>query len=92
MSEQMAKYKQHVQIDVSGPEQSIEHRLNDVERRLRSVEQPIWKIEKANEGSWTHCTEGTCRCQAVIKSVSCWRMRLKHIPTDQTIPNNIVQM
>lgn len=73
-------------------ETQLEHRLADVERRLRSVEQPLWKIEVATELTWDRCTEGTCRCETLTKSLSCWRINLKSIPEIQLIPNNIQQM
>ena len=73
-------------------ETQLEHRLSDVERRLRSVEQPLWKIEVATDLTWDRCTEGMCRCETLTKSLSCWRINLKSIPEIQVIPNNIQQM
>lgn len=70
----------------------LETRLLEVERRLRSVEQPIWKIISESEDAWDKCTEGICRCHATIKSLSCWRADMLHLPPLQVIPTNILKM
>lgn len=73
-------------------QRELEVRLLEVERRLRSVEQPIWKILGGSDDAWDKCTEGICRCHATIKSLSCWRSDLLHLPPLQVIPTNIVKM
>lgn len=73
-------------------QRELEVRLLEVERRLRSVEQPIWKIIGESEDAWDKCTEGICRCHATIKSLSCWRADLLHLPPLQVIPTNIMKM
>lgn len=72
----------------------IGKRIADVERRLKSVESSLWIIEKGSTTSWNQCTQGTCRCQPVIKSLSCKLKTIKfnHLPAQQIIPANILQM
>lgn len=72
----------------------IGKRIADVERRLKSVESSLWIIEKGSTGSWNQCTQGVCRCQPVIKSLSCKLNTIKfnHLPAQQIIPTNILQM
>ncbi|XP_063698143.1 leucine-rich repeat-containing protein 15 [Culicoides brevitarsis] len=73
-------------------QRELETRLLEVERRLRSVEQPIWKINSASVDAWDRCTEGICRCHATIKSLSCWRSDLLHLPPLQVIPMNMMKI
>lgn len=70
----------------------LEKRVREIERRLKSIEQPVWKIVDENENSWNHCTEGICRCRPVTKSLSCWKKNLKILSVSQTIPTDIVSM
>lgn len=70
----------------------LEKRVREIERRLKSIEQPVWKIVDENENSWNHCTEGFCRCRPVTKSLSCWKKNLKILSVSQTIPTDILSM
>lgn len=95
-----ANYRQHpadsqeeyLNVQQWERQRELETRLLEVERRLRSVEQPIWKIIGENEDAWDKCTEGICRCHATIKSLSCWRADMLHLPPLQVIPTNIMKM
>jgi hypothetical protein len=84
--------KEHYERIASSRQLSIEQRVREVERRLRSVEQPIWKIVKIDEMAWDCRGEGICRCQAVTKSLSCWRTQLTHLPVVQDVPIDINAM
>lgn len=70
----------------------LEKRVREIERRLKSIEQPVWKIVDENENSWNHCTEGFCRCRPVTKSLSCWKKNLKILSVSQIIPTDILSM
>ena len=70
----------------------MERKLHEVERRLRSIEQPVWKFEKANSRAWDRCTEGDCRCQPVTKTLNCWRMGIESLPQQQILPLNMLRM
>lgn len=69
----------------------IEHRLNLVEQRLRSIEQPLWKLKAGSNKAWELCTEGVCRCDST-KRMSCWRKDLRTLPPNQLVPNDILAM
>ncbi|KAG5682188.1 hypothetical protein PVAND_011556 [Polypedilum vanderplanki] len=83
--------KNQTAIATSAKEFILEQRLADIERRLSSVEQPVWKIVMSSwEKAWDKCTEeGFCRCTPAIKQISCFRLGLKSIPASQSIPNDI---
>lgn len=70
----------------------LEARIADVERRLRSVEQPLWKVVPDTDAAWDKCTESVCRCQPSIKSLSCWRTGINVLPDLLTIPSSIIKM
>ncbi|KAL7032764.1 hypothetical protein ACKWTF_007392 [Chironomus riparius] len=66
-----------------------------IERRLTSVEQPVWKIimGQSLDRAWDRCTEeGFCRCLPVLKQISCWHLGLKNIPSTQSVPNDITHI
>lgn len=72
---------------------NIELRLRSVEERLRSLEQPMWKIERTSKVAWDRCTEGTgCQCDPSTKRISCWRKKLKFLPGNQHLPNDVLAM
>lgn len=73
-------------------QRKLESRIAEVERRLRSVEQPLWKVVEDSEEAWDRCTESVCRCQPSIKSLSCWRTGISVLPDLQVIPNSIIKM
>lgn len=73
-------------------QRQLETRVLEVERRLRSVEQPIWKVISDSEEAWDACTEGICRCQAAIKSLSCWRTGMNALPVLQVVPHTVLKM
>lgn len=79
-------------FDISTSNVFLEKRVREIERRLKSIEQPVWKIIEENDNSWNHCTEGFCRCRPATKSLSCWKKNLKILSVSQTIPTDIVSM
>lgn len=71
----------------------LKRNMKKLERRLSSVEQPIWKISKGELNEWIVCGQGNrCRCLAGTKSLNCWNYRLENVPVMQTIPKDIVNM
>lgn len=70
---------------------AIDRRINEVERRISALEQPLWKISSGGTSSWNTCSEGNlCRCS--IKSLSCWNMNLRAIPLVQIVPNDVLSL
>ncbi|KAH8333357.1 hypothetical protein KR067_006763 [Drosophila pandora] len=65
-------------------------RVRQIESRLRSVEQPVWRLTTGSEIEWNHCTSGVCRCNPDTKSFTCWNTNLKSVPVTQVIPMNMV--
>lgn len=72
--------------------EDLETRLLSVEQRLRSIEEPMWEIGGNDITAWDRCTEGSCRCEPSTGRLSCWRNKLKSLPSRQYIPNDIVAM
>lgn len=66
--------------------------VHQIESRLRSVEQPVWRLALANHLEWNHCTSGGCRCNPDTKTFTCWNSNLKSVPVTQVIPLNMVSM
>ncbi|XP_046393872.1 leucine-rich repeat-containing protein 15-like isoform X2 [Ischnura elegans] len=75
-------------------------KLSSLERRVRSLEQPVWSLSSRRhlewrsrrmEGpvdEWTRCTEGPCRCRPETRTLSCWRQGLGELPPTQFIPED----
>lgn len=85
---------QDTPLDYINRNSIIELRLRSVEERLRTLEQPLWTIEVAGESAWDRCTTcGTvCHCNPLTKILSCWRNKLKFLPTNQHLPNDVFAM
>ncbi|XP_071455546.1 leucine-rich repeat-containing protein 15-like [Hetaerina americana] len=78
----------------------LSDKLNSLERRVRSLEQPVWALSSRKvlevrtrryEGpvdEWTRCTEGPCRCRPETRTLSCWRQGLGELPATQFIPED----
>ncbi|RZC38999.1 leucine-rich repeat-containing protein 15 [Asbolus verrucosus] len=62
-----------------------------LERRLRALEQPVWKISKLNE-RWIECAQGPCKCRPETKSLSCWQQNLPVLPATQILPQDTVSI
>ncbi|CAH2000035.1 unnamed protein product [Acanthoscelides obtectus] len=72
-------------------DQNTNSYLMKLERRLRSLEQPVWEISKANE-RWIDCGKGPCKCRPETKSVTCWQKDLQILPSDQTLPHDVISI
>lgn len=70
----------------------INRRVKDLERRLNSVEQPLWKITRNDSNEWISCHGGVCRCLAGTKSLNCWNNRLRSVPPMQIVPTDVVNL
>ncbi|KAG5864266.1 hypothetical protein JTB14_012519 [Gonioctena quinquepunctata] len=70
-------------------ENSTNSYLVKLERRLRSLEQPVWEISRVNE-RWIDCGKGPCKCRPETKSVICWQNELSTIPPDQLLPHDVI--
>lgn len=79
-------------LDVLAMQRDVESRVKAVERRLRSVEQPVWRLSEGSAIEWNRCTEGHCRCLVVTKSLSCWNSGLRSVPQLQTVPMDTLTM
>lgn len=66
--------------------------VRQIESRLRSVEQPVWRLALGSRSEWNHCTSSACRCNPDTKSFTCWNANLKSVPVTQVIPMNMVSM
>ncbi|CAH1725610.1 unnamed protein product [Aphis gossypii] len=66
----------------------LEARLQRLDRRLRSVEQPVWTIT-SGVSRWKRCNYGPCKCRTETHSVSCWRKDFEEIPPGQTLPYDV---
>ena len=66
--------------------------VRQIESRLRSVEQPVWRLALGSRLEWNHCTSSACRCNPDTKSFTCWNTNLKSVPVTQVIPMNMVSM
>ncbi|KAM7357010.1 uncharacterized protein ACRADG_002539 [Cochliomyia hominivorax] len=66
--------------------------VHQIESRLRSVEQPVWRLALGNRLEWNHCTSGGCRCNPDTKTFTCWNSNLKSVPVTQVIPLNMVSI
>lgn len=63
------------------PLDELDRRVKELERRLTSVEQPLWKIAGSDFTDWNSCSYGSpCRCLTGTKSLNCWNNRLKSVP------------
>ncbi|XP_020298471.1 leucine-rich repeat-containing protein 15-like isoform X2 [Pseudomyrmex gracilis] len=71
--------------------EEMENRLSSLERRLRTVEQPVWQISSKEE-DWEICAEGPCKCVPELKSVSCWRYDLLDLPPTQVVPTDVLRL
>jgi len=65
----------------------IQEFMKQMERRIRSLEQPVWSLEKG-ASRWNRCSEGPCTCTAETRSVTCWRLDLTFLPRSQNIPHD----
>lgn len=65
--------------------------LVKLERRLRSLEQPVWKISTLNM-RWVDCSQGPCTCRPATKSLSCWQQGILALPSVQILPHDVVSM
>lgn len=71
----------------------LQRSIKELERRLSSVEQPIWPIRRGDESTWAECGQGqVCRCMIGTKSLNCWNHRMQTVSADQVIPVDIVNM
>lgn len=70
----------------------IQRRVKDLERRLSSVEQPLWKITRNDSNEWISCHSGPCRCLIGTKSLNCWNNRLRNVPPIQIVPSDVVNL
>lgn len=73
-------------------EMDFEKRLRHVEKRLKSIEQPIWKLKPGNVEEWNRCTASMCRCNPDTKTFACWNTDLKTIPIEQILPMDMINM
>uniref|UniRef100_A0A0K8VGJ9 Leucine-rich repeat-containing protein 15 n=2 Tax=Bactrocera latifrons TaxID=174628 RepID=A0A0K8VGJ9_BACLA len=65
------------------------NRVRQIENRLRSIEQPVWRLVSASQNEWNRCTSGICRCSPETKSFTCWNANVVSLPVSQVIPMNI---
>ncbi|XP_037939127.1 carboxypeptidase N subunit 2 isoform X1 [Teleopsis dalmanni] len=70
----------------------LNKQVRQIESRLRSVEQPVWRLTPGITNEWNHCTSGVCRCHPETKSFICWNTNLKSVPVTQVIPMNMVRI
>ena len=70
----------------------LQKMVRQIESRLRSVEQPVWRLALGSRLEWNHCTSSACRCNPDTKSFTCWNTNLKSVPVTQVIPMNMVSM
>lgn len=70
----------------------LQKMVRQIESRLRSVEQPVWRLALGSRLEWNHCTSSACRCNPDTKSFTCWNANLKSVPVAQIIPMNMVSM
>lgn len=66
--------------------------VRQIESRLRSVEQPVWRLALGSRMEWNHCTSSSCRCNPDTKTFNCWNANLKSVPVTQVMPMNMVSM
>lgn len=82
-------------------------KLEDLDRRLRTVEQPcklnlIWILDfktlvsawmvDGSDRRWLECSHGPCRCRPETYDVTCWHMELTHLPLSQVVPKDVQNM
>lgn len=68
---------------------SLERSIKELDHRLSSVEQPVWRVVKADETAWSQCAQGNvCRCLGGTKSLNCWNRRMHSVPVAQAVPTN----
>ncbi|XP_036339864.1 leucine-rich repeat-containing G-protein coupled receptor 6-like [Rhagoletis pomonella] len=72
--------------------QSLFKRVRYIENRLRSIEQPVWRLASANSDEWNQCTSGVCRCYPETKTFTCWNTNFSSLPVSQVIPMNMVSI
>lgn len=80
------------ELDTYTMEYDLQKRVRQIESRLRSVEQPVWRLTSSNQEEWNHCTSGVCRCNPDTKRFTCWNVNLKSVPVTQIIPMDMVYM
>ncbi|KAL3281293.1 hypothetical protein HHI36_004506 [Cryptolaemus montrouzieri] len=61
--------------------------ITKLERRIRSLEQPVWSMSKEDD-RWLECSKGPCECTPETKSISCWQRNLPSLPFEQIIPHD----
>ncbi|XP_059612664.1 LOW QUALITY PROTEIN: leucine-rich repeat transmembrane neuronal protein 2-like [Phlebotomus argentipes] len=67
----------------------LSKRLRLLERRLKSVEQPIWVIREGSNASWIECERGPCQCDKIARSISCSGKYLNSLPINQIVPSAV---
>ncbi|GLV37748.1 uncharacterized protein CBL_06551 [Carabus blaptoides fortunei] len=72
-------------------EEHTDSMLIKLERRLRSLEQPVWTTHIGND-RWIRCAAGSCKCRPETKSVSCWHAQMSVLPANQIIPHDIINI
>lgn len=80
------------ELDTYTMEYDLQKRVRQIESRLRSVEQPVWRLTPSNQEEWNHCTSGVCRCNPDTKRFTCWNVNLRSVPVTQIIPMDMVYM
>lgn len=78
--------------EIEDSDYKLHKTVRQIESRLRSVEQPVWRLALGSRLEWNHCTSGICRCNPDTKSFTCWNTNLKTVPVTQVIPMNMVSM
>ncbi|XP_054084983.1 leucine-rich repeat-containing protein 15 isoform X1 [Zeugodacus cucurbitae] len=68
------------------------NRVRQIENRLRSIEQPVWRLVSASQKEWSRCTSGVCRCSPETKRFTCWNTNFISLPVSQVIPMNMESM
>lgn len=68
------------------------NRVRQIENRLRSIEEPVWRLVSASQNEWSRCTSGVCRCSLETKSFTCWNANFISLPASQVIPMNMESM
>ncbi|XP_067648049.1 leucine-rich repeat-containing protein 15-like [Eurosta solidaginis] len=71
---------------------SLLKRVRQIENRLRSIEQPVWRLAPASQNEWNQCAAGICRCCPETKSFICWNTNFSFLPINQVIPMNMILM
>ncbi|KAK5645623.1 hypothetical protein RI129_004087 [Pyrocoelia pectoralis] len=69
-------------------ESDLRYEIIKLERRVRSLEQPVWPISNSDD-RWHNCIQGPCKCKPETKSISCWNKHIAALPPGQVVPQDL---